>query len=200
MLDLNSKVEVKALRPVRAKGEDDDRVLALEMKLLAEVPPAKVISLFGSSDVSALEQALWDADGERRFYCIEDILIQGEYEDFSINIVGHESDEVKIKGFRLHPVSGGPTLGRGTFLMQFKAIVTHPPTGMLAALAERLDEYASMKLYRKQEEMDLQDAGKPLDEPDDSGREPDEPADDEQGDMVGDSLATHDQEDDGFPD
>lgn len=132
----------------RKEGDDDDKALAVDLKLLTKADARLTMPYFCAD----LLEALWLDNGAVKNHFVTEIRLGHELQHYGMDIAGEEFLGVTLKKFVLTPADGWAVV------IAFQA--SFNPTGTeVARLAEYLADDVILSLAPADGELDLAGAG-----------------------------------------
>lgn len=134
---------------VRKEGPDDDKVTAIDLKLNGYVTNDIIDKLLCPDDVLGFlpSQAFWDADGEPRFLSLDDIDVNREIRNMTVEVDGIELLLCKVSKFSFTAASEGQAR------LTLSVSSSDFPSRTIAILAEQLQESLRVHVWSPQADM-----------------------------------------------
>ena len=147
--DFSGQVQIKHLN-IRKQGHEDDRVVAVDVKVFSEkVSGAVLDSILVPNENDPIKDVLWDADGAPRLYGVNRIDSWIEFEKCVGNILGHRFSIEKISKF-----TGALTADFGMALT-FSFSIVEPSNALLETLVAMMSEDISLQIETPQLDLPL---------------------------------------------
>ena len=148
--NLEAKHEVRAVNP-RREMHGEERVIALDVKLVGYVPMAKLAPILGVESGKELEGSLWDLDvGDVALPNLSRIAVHSDtrFEQLTVHIAGIRLIECTARKFSGEPVAGG-------LEMTWLVTVPHPDSETISRLSEHIGETVKVVAESAQQSLDL---------------------------------------------
>lgn len=154
-LQINSLATVASFTASK-EGPNNDKVLAIHVKLRAPVQSIVLTHILGTDSAAEIDDAFWRMDRESvylpRFVNVESIAIPNDTIFYGCSA---KFGKWKTGGCRVHKFSFTPTEGRISYLT-FTVSIAHPEPGLLPYIAELLGENIPVEVYEDQQELPLE--------------------------------------------
>lgn len=145
-------VQIKHLN-IRKQGNEDDRVVAVDVKVFSEKVSGFVLdSILVPNESDPVKGVLWDADGAPRLYGVNRIDSWIEFEKCVGSMLGHRFSIEKISKF-----TGALTADFGMDLT-FSFSIVEPSHALLETLVAMMAEDARLQIETPQMDLPLSGA------------------------------------------
>lgn len=145
---------------VRKEGPEDDKVLALDVKIGGAICGADLLRrLLGGDSDEIVRMAFWREDGSRLFFGLEPISSWACFEDCWVEISGVELAVARVHKFKAE------LKDEFRAALEFTITVKDPPENAAAILVELVSDVVNVEVVKAQGDLDLAPAESPKAEP-----------------------------------
>lgn len=138
---------------IRKEGTDDDKVLALDVKISGVICGVDLlVKLLGGDSAATVMMCFWDADGTRRFFGLDPVSSWASFEDCWVDISGVMLPVARVHKFKAE------LQDEWKASVEFAITVTDPPENAAAILCELVQDVVSVEVLKVQQELELSPA------------------------------------------
>jgi hypothetical protein len=151
-LNINTFAKIEHVN-ARKEGPNDDKVLAIDVKLTGEVDHTAIAAVIGTDDVEEVRRSFWLDDEQHapRFVNVDMVKVPSatEFKECDATFGNRYIKGVKVRKFSFTPRD------RGVADITFTISVTDPPDGLMPFLAEQLGESMDVLARTAQQSFDF---------------------------------------------
>lgn len=147
-LDINMLASIDHLN-IRKQGPEDDQVLAIDVKMSAEVDAQPFANALAPDQPDKFLDAFFDGDGEPRFLALSEIQTWVDFSDHKVKIGSLHPVICDVKKIRFR------CRGDRVLDVAYSVSIEEPSRSMIEYLAEQIRELVRVQINGQQEELDL---------------------------------------------